>query len=409
MKTHDIKKLKIADIEDAPYNPRTISDKARAGLGDSMNEFGLLEVPIVNTHGGKKRLIGGHRRLEQLKASDYTHVDCIVVDFDPADEMAANLVLNSSAIRGRFDAHKLPEALLKELERDIPRPDFAGFDEMMDDLRAKSGYAESMRRDGAEAGDDQVEVGTKVRSKVGTVYRLGEHRLFCGDYREGMRKLFGKKKAAVTITDPPYGEEYQARNGDEVEGDESKPFRAQMTEWAKAIVRKSDVVYLFCSSRRIADVDAVWTDVHTGVWQWLVWVKDRPTTQFPNYRGDYHHQAEFVMFGGRGDAPKVPGHANILEFPKPRQNELHPTQKPTALIRRLMEDSTAEGDLVFDPFLGSGTTLVVAEELKRICIGSEVDPQHCDTIRRRWAQQVHGDVKDWTKKTPAVRKARRRS
>lgn len=406
MKTHDVKKLKIADIEDAPYNPRTISDKARAGLSDSIREFGLVEMPIVNTHGGKKRLIGGHRRLEQLKADDFTHVDCVVVDFDPADEMAANLALNSSAIRGRFDAHKIDEDLLRGLEKDLPKPDFAGFDEMMDDLRAKSGYAESLRKqDGTAAGDEQVEVGAKVRSKPGTVYRLGDNRLFCGDYREGMRRLFkGRKKAAVTITDPPYGEEYRARSGDEVEGDESKPFRARMLEWVRAIVRRSDVVYLFCSSRRLADIDAVWTDVHTGVWQWLVWVKDRPTTQFPNYRGDYHHQCEFIMFGGKGAAPQVPGRTNILEFPKPRQNHLHPTQKPAALIRQLMEDSTSEFDIVFDPFLGSGTTLVVAEELKRICIGSEVDPQHCDTIRRRWVQQVHGDVQNWTKKTPAVRK-----
>ena len=407
MKTHTIRNLKIAEIQDAPYNPRTITDTARKGLGESLDTFGLVEMPVVNDHGGRLRLIGGHRRVEQLRARDVSHVDCIVVDFDPADEMAANLALNSSSIRGRYDAHKLPESLLRDLAKDLPTPDFAGFDALMSDLHAKSGYAESQRKlrgeEQNEASDGTVEAGKQVRSKLGRVYRLGEHRLYCGSHEDGVGKLFPKRtKAAVTLTDPPYGEAYVARNGANIENDEVEPFKQRMVAWAKSILRASDVVYLFCSSRRMAETDAIWNDRNTSVWQWLVWAKDRPTTQFPNYRGDYHHQCEFILFGGRGTMPSIKARPNVLEFPKPHQNELHPTQKPTALIRTLMEDSTELGAIVFDPFAGSGTTLVVAEELGRVCYACEVDPVHCDTIRRRWVQQVHGDTSDWTRRTPAI-------
>lgn len=82
--------------------------------------------------------------------------------------------------------------------------------------------------------------------------------------------LPGRKKAAVAITDPPYGEDYQARNGSTVEGDGDRHWRELMTEWTKAILRKTSIVYMFCSGRRIGDMAAVWDDPNVSIWRWLI-------------------------------------------------------------------------------------------------------------------------------------------
>ena len=107
------------------------------------------------------------------------------------------------------------------------------------------------------------------------------------------------------------------------------------------------------------------------------------------------------MFGARTVLPVKLAH-DVLEYPKPSVNELHPTQKPVELIQELMLASTQPGDLVIDPFLGSGTTLAVAQATGRVCYGTELDARFVDVIRKRWAEQVHGLGCDWVKLTPSA-------
>jgi DNA modification methylase len=137
------------------------------------------------------------------------------------------------------------------------------------------------------------------------------------------------------------------------------------------------------------------------VHRWLFWAKDR----FTLGRGDYHHMHEPCLFGARqGVAVKISAqYTNVLEYPKPQTNELHPTQKPVELIRDIVLASTDTNDIVFDPFAGSGTTLVVCEEQRRTCYAVEISPKHCDTIRKRWAEQVHGPDCDWRVLTKATK------
>jgi DNA modification methylase len=161
---------------------------------------------------------------------------------------------------------------------------------------------------------------------------------------------------------------------------------------------------MFMSSKYLPVVQDAW-EYHEGIVdRWLAWVKTNPSVS--SFRTvDFHSQFEWIMFGYK-TGTRVPGiktlRTNLFMFPKPAVNKLHPTQKPIEVIAPLIEDGTNEGEIVFDPFVGSGTTIIACEVLKRVCFACELDPRYVDTARRRWAEEVHGENCDWEALTPAV-------
>lgn len=395
-----VRRLRLTNLSAASYNPRVIADDAFQGLRESLTRFGMLEMPVVNVIDGEFRLVSGHQRVAAMIAEGLVFADCLLVKLTPDQEKVANLTMNNPAIRGRFDPMKAVDQLA-DLANSLPTPDFAKFDALITDLRAK---ADQMSATAGAAADEQAEKPKgKAKSKPGVSYRLGKHTLYCGDFSEGVKSLFGKKKARACITDPPYNVDYESAAGVSIANDAMNP-----AEWAEFISRVATVVlgaitgpaFVFMSSKEVPSLARAWKEANGSIVRWLWWVKDR----FTLGRGDYHHQHEPCLFGHRaGVSPDLNvGLTSVLEFPKPASNTLHPTQKPIALIRALMESCTEGNDLVFDPFLGSGTTLVVAEETGRVCVGCELSPEFCDAIRKRWADQVHGEGADWVKLTPAV-------
>jgi DNA modification methylase len=93
----------------------------------------------------------------------------------------------------------------------------------------------------------------------------------------------------------------------------------------------------------------------------------------------------------------------VFQFKRNKRSPLHPTSKPVDLMKAIMESCTEPGDLVFDPFVGGGTTIVVAESLGRVCFASELDPWYCDQARRRFVAQVHGEAADFRELSPATK------
>lgn len=403
MKTTDIavKKLRLADLSGAQYNPRSITDTAYQGLRDSLREFGMLEAPVVNAHGGKLRLVSGHQRVQALLDEGIEFADCVVVNFDDTAEKVANLTLNNPAIRGQFDPAKAVESF--EFFNDLPAPDFAQLDTLLSDLREKADRI--VAREGKAAADELHEASkAKAKSKVGTVYKLGRHRLYCGSYADGIPLMLGKRKVDICLTDPPYNVDYTAKTRGVIENDdlEDDEWAAFVHEFASTIVaRTKGVSFIFMGSRATPLLAKAWESAGGSILRWLFWTKDRSGIT----RGDYRSQNEIAMVGTPAGAEVDCGSTltNVVEAARVGRQRSHPTQKPTALVRALLEDSADSGDTVLEPFAGSGTTLVVAEELGLTCYACEMSPDHVDTIRRRWAEQVHGEKVVWTKKTPAVK------
>lgn len=387
--------VSLAELEAAAYNPREISADAMRGLTESLTELGLLDLPVVNVRNGKRTIVGGHQRIAALKKEGYTSARCIVVRFDDVAERAANLTLNNPAVRGTWDPLKA-QPLLAALMPTLVAPTVMGFDILDADIRRQLKLLEA----GATPASAPSAPTDKPKSKLGTTYLLGDHRIACGKFETHLRPLLGKVEAVACITDPPYNVAYESASGDTIEGDRQTPdqWLSFLDTLAQTVLSvTSGLCCVFMASRELPALDTAWRTNRGHVLRWLFWAK----SSFTLGRGDYHHAHEPIMVGARNVLALKLAH-DVLEFPKPSVNELHPTQKPVELIQELMLACTQPGDLVIDPFVGSGTTLAVAQATGRVCYATELDPRFCDVTRKRWAEQVHGLGCDWVKLTPSA-------
>lgn len=233
--------------------------------------------------------------------------------------------------------------------------------------------------------------------KLGDTFRLGSHVLLCGDSRnkEAVARLIGSRKIKAVITDPPYGvavteskEKFQALSknkpilNDHLQSDEE--YQIFSREWIEAItpyLELKNSFYIFNSDKMVFALREGMLSAGIKLAQLLVWVK----TQAVIGRMDYAPQHELIAYGWFGVHEFLKSKdKSVIVCPKPNKSNMHPSTKPLDLIRRLILNNTRINDVVFDAFLGSGTTLLACEQTKRICIGIEMDTEYCQTIIDRF-------------------------
>ncbi len=228
-------------------------------------------------------------------------------------------------------------------------------------------------------------------SEVGEVYELGPHLLICGDSStDAPWRSVPNHEVALVASDPPYGVSYATKAG-KVHNDDLAP--AALKKLLNKVFRRAiracrpgAAWYVACAGGRRM-VDVMLPLIGLGVFRHeLIWLKDR----FVLGRGDYHYKHEPILYGWEPSGPhhKVPDRkqSTVFEVPRPARNEDHPTMKPVALYERFINNSTRPGELVLDPFGGSGTTLLAAARTGRRAILVELSPAYCDVIRRRWTE-----------------------
>jgi site-specific DNA-methyltransferase (adenine-specific) len=228
-------------------------------------------------------------------------------------------------------------------------------------------------------------------TKPGDLIELGDHRLLCGDStkREDVDRVLGGERPATTCSDPPYGVEYVGKTKDAltVRNDGAAGLRQLLTDslgHAFDVCLEGAVWYVAApAGPQFEDFAAVLSKL--GVWrQTLVWVKDSMVLG----RSDYHYRHEAIFYGWKpGKAHREPPdrtQTTVWEVPRPKASREHPTMKPVALYARMLKNSTTVGSVVYEPFCGSGTTLIAAEQLGRRCYGIEIDPGYCDVVVARW-------------------------
>lgn len=244
-------------------------------------------------------------------------------------------------------------------------------------------------------------------SKPGEIYPLGEGRLLCGDSGDGQRveDLFAGERAEVMWTDPPYGLGYQGKTRQRLtianDNEDRLPgLLHDVFEVADRMLAPSARFYIASPAGRQGTVfrlaiESVGWHFH----QACVWVKNAPVLG----HCDHHFQHEDVLFGWT-EGPGRPGRgrhfgskwygdnrqSTVFFHDRPSRSDLHPTVKPVGLIGTMLQNSSRRGDIVFDPFAGSGSTLIACEQLGRRCFAVEVDPRYCDLIRQRYREYVDG-------------------
>ena len=233
--------------------------------------------------------------------------------------------------------------------------------------------------------------------KTGDIIVLGDHLLACGDARdkELVARLVGIRKIKAVIIDPPYGvavteskEGFQTLKKNKVIANDhlqsDGEYRAFTRAWIEAVIphlAKKNSFYIFNADKMIFALREGMQDVGLKFCQLLIWVKTHAVIG----RMDYAPQHELIAYGWFGTHEFVKAKdKSVIVYPKPNKSPFHPTTKPTGLIRRLVLNSTRIGDVVYDSFLGSGTTLLACEQTKRVCIGIELDPEYCHTIIARF-------------------------
>ena len=290
----------------------------------------------------------------------------------------------------------------------------AGFDlgvlafdhDEIDDILNGDGNVE---RTGQTDPNEVSETPEEPVTNAGEVYQLGNHLLLCGDSTKptDVAKLIGIGEADCWLTDPPYNVAYEGSNGltiqnDSMEDTKFREFLRNAFGQAEKAMKPGASFYIFHADSEGYNFRGACHDVGLRVRECLVWKKNALVLG----RQDYQWMHEPCLYGWKdGEAHNWYGdraQTTIMEFNKPKKNDVHPTMKPTEMLCYLLKNSTKKNDVVLDTFGGSGSTLIACEQLGRKCRTMELDPKYCDVIRKRWAEHKFGEGCDWAAKTPTV-------
>ena len=384
-------------------NPRK-NDSAVDRMCSSIREFGF-KIPVLARGDGE--VVDGHLRLKAARKLGISEIPVILCDeWKPAQVKAFRLMVNRSVTWADWDETLLALELqeLKESDFDL---DLTGFDPgEIDGLLA----LEDDERANATPPLPESPV-----SRPGDLWLLGPHRVLCGDptTAEAVLRLLGERKPRLMVTDPPYGIELDSEWRDRAglngcgpaEASYMKKRTAGHTEtcisgdtradWsdAFALVASLEVAYVWHASKFTREVLDGLLRIGFLHHQQIVWNKGRTVLT----RTLYWFAHEPCWFVRKKNAPwygKAGENSTVWNSPSPKfimggsdeEKYDHPTQKPIDLMRRPILNHLRRGELVFDPFLGSGTTLAAAELTERVCYGLELDPKYVDVVIARWEQ-----------------------
>lgn len=238
------------------------------------------------------------------------------------------------------------------------------------------------------------------------IWKLGDHYLACGDSRDAklVKKLLQGTKVNAIITDPPYGvsvvESKKALSplkankviaNDNIESESE--YAAFTADWLLPSIphlAKKNSIYIFNADKMLFALKHGMDKAKVRFSQLVIWVKNHAIVG----RKDYLPQHELIIFGWHGTHKfRRSKDKSIIFYPKPNKSPYHPTTKPIGLMRHLILNSTDLGDCVYDPFGGSGTTLLACEQLKRRCFMIEQDEDYCRLIIKRWEKMTESKAK----------------
>ena len=384
--TMEIREIRLSELHPASYNPRKKlkkGDKEYEKIKQSLLKFGYVDPIIVNKD---LTVIGGHQRLTVLKDLAYETAKCVIIDLSKEDEKALNIALNK--ITGQWDDQLLADLLLDLQESDF-NLDLTGFEPPEIDDILSNVHDKNIDEDDGFDVDKALEAESFVQK--GDIWLLGKHRLMCGDstLEEDVAKLMDGNQANVCITDPPYGCSYTGGTGmtiinDDLKGEEFYDFLFRALKNVYHHLADGGALYVFHSDAE--KVNFYNATVNSGFHYstTCIWVKNALVIG----RMDYQMRHEPIIYAFKDTAKhKFYGdrkQTTIWEFNKPTKSKLHPTMKPLSLIAYPMKNSSQVNGVVLDLFGGSGSTLIAAEQLKRICFTMELDPKYASAIIRRY-------------------------
>ena len=404
-----IEKVKIADLLEYKNNAKEHPQWQIEQIVESIEKFGFNDPIAIDEN---NTIIEGHGRLYALQEMGAEEVECIRLSHLSENEKKAYILAhNKLTMNTDFDADLLAQEL-----GEIEGIDMSSFGFLMDPL------IEVVEDDfDDEAAIEQPE----PIAKVGDVYQLGEHFLMCGDSTDfiAVKKLCGEALMDLLVTDPPYNVTYEGKTedaltivNDNMDDVKFREFLKDAFACADGVMRPGAAFYIWHADSEGFNFRGACRDIGWTVRQCLIWNKN----QMVLGRQDYQWKHEPCLYGWKDGAAhyfvddrnlltvledeselKKMSKAELINFileiqdqtattvineVKPSRNGLHPTMKPLRLIERLVRNSSKKGENVLDLFNGSGSTLMVCEQLGRRYFGMELDPRYVDATIERWEE-----------------------
>jgi DNA modification methylase len=374
-----VQEMRLDQIKPYKNNPRK-NDEAVSAVAASIREFGFKQPIVVDADGV---IIVGHTRYKAAQSLGLETVPVLVAS-DLSDEQAKayRLADNKTNELAEWDFQLLSEEL-EGLNIDMEQFGFE-FPDVFDEAEITE--------------DETPEQPAEPKAKRGDIYKLGRHRLMCGDSTvlTDVQKLMGGKQAHMVFTDPPWNVNYGAddNNGsyrprqiinDSMDTEDFKDFMNGAFLCMNDAIKDGAMVYVVMSAQEWGNLMLTLSDNGFHWSSTIIWNKDRLVLS----RKDYHTKYEPIWYGWKeGEARLCPlldrKQSDVWDFERPSRSDEHPTMKPVALVAKAIKNSSHKGNLVLDLFGGSGTTLIACEETDRDCCMMELDPKYVDVIITRW-------------------------
>ncbi len=394
-----IEQRAVADLLPYARNARTHTDTQVAQIAASIEEWGWT-IPVLVDE--KNLIIAGHGRVQAAQLLKIKKVPVMVAKgWSEGQKRAYSIADNKLALNAGWDNEMLSLEIadLSELDFDL---ELIGFD--VDEINVLLPDFE-----GETDPDDVPGLPVNPVTRDGDVWLLGKHRLVCGDATQAdtVEKCLNGVEPHLMVTDPPYGVEYDPEWRDIVEKDEGRWNKNNVTTWALGKVKNDDNAdWREAYALFPGDVAYVW---HAGnkanitadslitcgfhIRAQIIWVKQ----SFVFSRGHYHWQHEPCWYAVRkgssgqwtGDRKQstvweIRNNAAIGDTTKNEIATGHGTQKPVECMRRPIQNNSSVCQAVYDPFVGSGTTIIAAEMTGRSCHAIELSPEYVDVCVKRW-------------------------
>lgn len=382
-------KLKIDQILEYNGNPKLHPDFQVEEIKNSIDAFGLVQDIVVNS---ENVIIIGHGRLQALKQLNEKEIEVYQVDYLDVEEQAAlRIADNKINMNSGFDEEKMKAELNKLSQKNI---ELTGFN--FDELKIIQNIPIEIDD---EKANEEIEIPKTTIIKEGDLIYLGKHKLLCGDStkEENYKKLFGDEIPVLMVTDPPYGVNYDAQWREKYDlferHSKGKVKNDNVIDWSDSYkLFKGDIIYIWHAGKYSHIIAQNLIDLNYEIISQIIWVKQH----FVFSRGDYHWQHEPCLYAVKkgqkhnwqGDRTQttVWQIKNNNSFGNSDKEEVfgHGTQKPILCMEKPILNNSAIGNLIYDPFLGSGTTIMASEKNNRICYGLELDPLYCQQIIDRY-------------------------
>ena len=383
-----VERRPVADLMPRANNARTHSDEQIDQIVASIKEWGFT-VPVLVDEDGV--LIAGHGRVMAAQRMGLLDVPAMVASgWTESQKRAYVIADNQLALNAGWDDALLRSELgdLAELDFNLDLTGFSGV-ELTSFLTGVG--------DGLTDPDDAPEAPVDPVSALGDVWVLGNHRLICGDSTDAdtVAKVFDGARPHLMVTDPPYGVDYDPDWRNRADRANGKPYGASAiglvkndtrADWREAwALFPGDVAYVWHAWVYAKHTQLAFEEVGFQVRSQIIWAKQ----QFAIGRGDYHVQHEPCYYLVRKGKP---GHydggrkqSTLWQINKPQKSETgHSTQKPVECMKRPIENNSKPGESVYEPFSGSGTTIIAGEMTGRHVFAIELSPAYVDVAVKRW-------------------------